>query len=195
GLLAVVRRHHAAAPAEEIFHLREPLFVERQLDARRLRGDLLRQIVDGGPEAAVDDHRVRPRAGQTEGLQETLAIVTDRRLPRHRQPHVLGLLADVRKVGVDDLAGQALVAGTDDLDPHQRSTFNSASTTACGFSRGMKWPTPGTTRSSVPAGKSAASRPTPRARVTPASPPARSTRGTRVRGRAGPRPADPPQRA
>src|SRR5207247_417136 len=183
GLLAVVRRHHPAAPTEEGFHRRQPSLVEHERHARGLGGDLLREIVDGWAEAAVDDDGAGAGAGQAEGLQQALAIVADGRLPRDRQPDVLELLADVSEVGVDDLAGEHLVAGADHLDAHQRTTFSSASTTACGFSRGMKWPTPGTTRSSVPGGNSAMSRPTPRARLTASSPPCRMIVGTVIGGR------------
>ena len=118
GLLAVVGRHHAAATPEEILHLRQPLLVERQLDAGRLRGDLLREVVHRRAETAVDDDGVGALARQLKGAQEALAVVTDRRLPGDREAHVLELLADVSEVGVDNLAGEDLVAGTDDLDAH-----------------------------------------------------------------------------
>src|SRR3989440_8438279 len=187
-LLAVVRRHRAATAPEEILHLRQPLLVERQLDAGRLSGDLLREVVDGGAETTVDDDGVGALARQLKGTQEALAVVAHRRLPGDREADVLDLLADVREVGVDDLAGEDLVAGTDDLDAHgYRRTFSSASATACGFSRGMKWPQPGTTRSSVPAGKSARSLPL-RSRLTASSPPCRMSVGTVIGGRAASRP-------
>src|SRR5439155_26812334 len=160
----------------------QPLVVERQLDPRRLSGDLLREVVHGGAEAAVDDDGVGALPRQLERAQQALAVVADRRFPCEREPDVLEPLADEGEVGVDDLAGQDLVAGADDLDAHQRSTFSSASTTACGFSRGMKWPAPGTTRSSVPAGKSASSLPL-RRRLTASSPPWRIIERTVIGGR------------
>ena len=58
GLLAVVGRHHAAAPAEELLHPAEPFLAEDELDAGGLGRDLLRQIVDRGAQPAVDDDRV-----------------------------------------------------------------------------------------------------------------------------------------
>src|SRR2546425_3433630 len=39
GLLAVVGRHHAAAPAKELFHPSPPLFVEDEIDAGGLGRD------------------------------------------------------------------------------------------------------------------------------------------------------------
>src|SRR5204862_6587132 len=143
-----------------------PLLVVRERAAGRRPGALPREVVDGGAEAAVADDGVGALARQLKGTQEALAVVAHRRLPGDREADVLELLADVREVGVDDLAAEDLVAGTDDLDAHgYRRTFSSASATACGFSRGMKWPQPGTTRSSVPAGKSARSLPL-RSRLT-----------------------------
>ena len=118
GLLHVVGRHDAAAPLEEVLHPGEPLLVQRELDPRRLRRDLLRQVVHRRPQAAVDDDRIRALSGELEGQQQALAIVADRRLPLHREPDVLELLAHVAEVGVDDLARQHLVARADDLDAH-----------------------------------------------------------------------------
>jgi hypothetical protein len=50
--------------------------------------------------------------------QQGVAVVADRRAPAHRQPDILELLRHVAEIGVDDLAGQDLVAGADDLDLH-----------------------------------------------------------------------------
>ena len=69
-LLPVVRRHHAAAAREEVLHRRQPRLVQLELDAGGLRGDFLRQVVDRGPEAAIDDDRVGALAGQLEGEQQ-----------------------------------------------------------------------------------------------------------------------------
>ena len=57
-LLPVVRRHDAVAAAEEILHALQPVLVEDELDPGGARGDLLRQVVDGRPEPAIDDDRV-----------------------------------------------------------------------------------------------------------------------------------------
>ena len=63
-LFLVVRRHHTAAPAKEVLHPDQPLLVEDEIDASGLGGDFLRQIVDGGAEAAVDDDRVGALGGE-----------------------------------------------------------------------------------------------------------------------------------
>ena len=93
---------------------------ERQLDAGGLGRDLLREVVDRGAEAAVDDDGVGALGGQLERQQQALAVVADGGLPRDGEADVLELLAHVAEVGVDDLAGQDLVAGADDLDTHGR---------------------------------------------------------------------------
>jgi len=117
-LLPVVGRHGASASGEERLHLLEPFPVQHQLAAGSLGRDLLREVVDRGTEPAIDDHRVGAACGQPERLQQSLAIVADRRAPDDRQPDILELLAHVAEVRVDDLAGQHLVAGADDLDAH-----------------------------------------------------------------------------
>src|SRR5262249_44242519 len=81
-------------------------------------GDLLGQVVDGRAEAAVDDDRIGALAGELEGAEQALAVVADGGLPAHGEADVLELLAHVAEVGVDDLAGQHLVARADDLDAH-----------------------------------------------------------------------------
>src|SRR6266481_2832552 len=126
GLLPVVRRHYAAAPAKEVLHAGQPLLVQRQLDAGRLRRDLLGQVVDRGAEAAVDDDRVRSLRRQLERPQQALAVVADRRLPPDREADVLQPLAHVAEVGVDDLSGQDLVARADDLESHGRARVSPA---------------------------------------------------------------------
>ena len=118
GLLAVAGRHHAAALAEQLLHPAEPLLAEDELDAGGLRRDLLGQIVDGGPEPAVDDHRVDALPREPERLQQRLPIVADRRPPLDLEPDVPELLADVAEIGVDGGAGQDLVTRADDFDAH-----------------------------------------------------------------------------
>ena len=122
GLLPVVGRHHAAAPAEELFHPRQPRVIEDELDAGGLGRDFLGQIVDRGTQATVDDDRVGALPCQLERPQEALPIVTDRRLPPDREPDVLELLTHVAEVGVDDPPGQDLVTRADDLDAHPGRT-------------------------------------------------------------------------
>src|SRR5437870_1634532 len=118
GLLPVVGRHDAATPAEEVLHAGEPFFVQDELDARRLSRDFLGQVVDGGAEPAVDDDGIRALGGKLKGPEQALAVVAHRGLPLHGEAHVLQLLAHVAEVGVDDLAGEDLVARADDLEPH-----------------------------------------------------------------------------
>ena len=57
-LLAVVGRHHAAAPREVLLHLREPLLREHQIDAHGFCRDFLGKIVNSGAQATVDNDRV-----------------------------------------------------------------------------------------------------------------------------------------
>ena len=117
-LLAVVRRHDAAALGEEVLHLRQPLFVQHELHAGGLCRDLLRQIIDGRAETAIDDDRIGALRGKAERIQQALAVVADGGAPVHRQPDVLELLAHVAEVGIDDLAGEDFVSRADDLDAH-----------------------------------------------------------------------------
>ena len=117
-LLAVVRRHDAVAPAKEILHALQPVLVEHELDPGGARRDLLRQIVDRRPEPAIDDDRIGALARQPEGREQFLAVVADDRPPADRKPEILELLRHIAEIGIDDLAGQHLVAGADDLDAH-----------------------------------------------------------------------------
>src|SRR5256712_7663017 len=116
--LRFVGWHHAVAPAEDLFHPREPLVMENELDAGGLRRDFVGQVVDRGAQAAVDDDRVGAFPRQPKRPQQALPIVTDRRFPPDREPDVLELLTDVAEVGVDDLPRQDLVTRADDLDAH-----------------------------------------------------------------------------
>jgi len=117
-LLPVVRRHDAVAPPEEILHALEPVLVEDEIDTGSARRDLLRQIVDGRPEPAIDDDRVGALARQPKRREQLLAVIADDRSPSDREPEILELLRHIAEVGIDDLAGQDFVAGADDLDAH-----------------------------------------------------------------------------
>ena len=117
-LLAVVRRHDAAALGEEVLHLRQPLFVQHQVHAGRLRGHFLRQVIDGRAEAAIDDDRIGTLRCKLECLEQAFAIVADRGAPVHRKSDILELLAHVAEIGIDDLAGEDFVSRADDLDAH-----------------------------------------------------------------------------
>ncbi len=119
-LLAVVGRHDAAAAVEILLHARQPLGVEHEVDSGRLRGDFVREIVDRRAEAAIDDDGAGALAGLAECGEQRLAVVADRRAPAHGKAEILELLADIAEITVDDLAGQHLVAGADDLDLHAR---------------------------------------------------------------------------
>ena len=68
-LFHVVRRHGAHAAGEEGLHRRQPFFVQDEFDAGGLGGDFLRQVVDGGTEAAIDDHGIGAGGGKLEGGQ------------------------------------------------------------------------------------------------------------------------------
>ncbi len=96
----------------------QPVLVEDEIDPGGAGRDLLRQVVDGRPEPAIDDDRVGALARQPKRREQFLAVVADDRAPADRQPEILELLAHIAEIGVDDLAGQHLVAGADDLDAH-----------------------------------------------------------------------------
>jgi hypothetical protein len=102
--------------------------------------DLLRQIVDRRAEPAVDDDRVGAPAGVQKRRQQGVAVVADRRSPAHRQADILQLLGDVAEVGVDDLAGQHLVAGADDLDQHLGHAMKLSRSPGSGQSIAASWP-------------------------------------------------------
>ena len=89
---------------------------EHEIDAGRLGGGLLRQIIDRGAEAAIDDDGVGARPGKAERFEQGRAVVADDLGPADGYAHFLEPLRDRVVVGVDDLAGQNLVAGADHLD-------------------------------------------------------------------------------
>jgi hypothetical protein len=62
----------------------------------------------------------RPAGGEVEGAEQAGAVVADRGAPDDGQAGILQLLAHVAEIGVDDLAGEHLVAGADDLDAQIR---------------------------------------------------------------------------
>jgi hypothetical protein len=117
-LLVVVGRHDAVAAAEEILHALQPVLVEDELDAGGAGGDFLREVVDGGPQPAIDYDGIGALGRQPEGREQLLAVVADGRPRGDREPEILELLGHVAEIGIDDLAGQDLVAGADDLDAH-----------------------------------------------------------------------------
>jgi hypothetical protein len=117
-LLAVVRRHDAAAALKKPFHPREPGIVEHEFDAGGAGGDFLRQIVDRRAEAAIHHHRIGALCSEAKGVEQRVPVVADDRSPAHRQPEILELLAHIAEVSVDDLAGEDFVAGANDLDAH-----------------------------------------------------------------------------
>jgi hypothetical protein len=140
GLLAVVGRHRPAPALEEVLHALEPVLVQLELHPRGLGRDLLREIVHGGAEPAVDDDRVGALARELERAQQVLPVVADRGLPLHGEPHVLQLLGDVAEVGVDDLAGQHLVPRADHLDVQRHGAgLRQPMRSAPGTSRPMVW--------------------------------------------------------
>ena len=85
----------AAAPGEERLHLREPFLVQHQLDPGCLRRDLLRQIIHGGAQPAIHDHRIGPLASEPERLQQAARGRRPTVVPQITdQPDILQLLAD-----------------------------------------------------------------------------------------------------
>src|SRR6202035_2432294 len=96
----------------------QPVFVEDELDPGGACRDLLGEIVDGGPQPAIDDDRIGTSPGHSKRREQFLAIIADGRPPAHREPEILELLGHIAEIGVDDLAGQNLVPGADDLDAH-----------------------------------------------------------------------------
>ena len=119
GLLAVVGRHLAPAPAVEVLDVFEPFGPEAERHARRLRRHLLAEIVHGRPEPAVHDHRVGPPGGGVEGGAQLRPVVAHRGLARHRQAELRQAAAEPAEIGVDGLAGQHLVAGADNFDAQE----------------------------------------------------------------------------
>ena len=117
-LLLVVGRHDPAAPGIALGHARHPVLVQHQRHAAGLGRDFLREVVDRGPQPAIDDHGVGALAGLTEGLQQARPVVADRGAPVHGQPDIAQAARHVAVVGVDGLAGQDLVAGAQDFYAH-----------------------------------------------------------------------------
>ena len=50
--------------------------------------------------------------------QQILAIIADSGFPAHGKTKILKLLSDVAEIRIDDLAGENLVPGADNLDVH-----------------------------------------------------------------------------
>jgi len=71
-----------------------------------------------GPQPAIDDHRIGALARLAEGLQEAGAVVADRGAPMDREPEVTEAPGHMAVIGVDGLAGEDLVAGTEDFHAH-----------------------------------------------------------------------------
>ena len=117
-LFDVVRRHDAAAAAEVFLHRRQPLFTELEFNTGGFGGDFLREVINRRSEAAVDDHRIGPLAGELKRQQQVFAIVADRGLPFDGEPAVFEFLRDVAEVGIDDFASENFVTGADDFDAH-----------------------------------------------------------------------------
>ena len=118
GLLEIVGRHRTAAASKHFLHSCQPTLVQFQLDPGRLRRNLLRQVINGGPQPSVNDYRVGAFPCGLECVQQVIAVVSDRRLPLHGQSVVLEFLGNVREVGVHDFAGQDFVTCADDLNAH-----------------------------------------------------------------------------
>jgi hypothetical protein len=117
-LLAVVGGHHAAAPRVGLRHARHPVLVQHQVDTAGLGRQLLAEIVDGGSQPAVHDHRVGALARLPEGGEKRRAVVAHGGAPVDVEPHFAQAAGHVAVVGVDRLAGQDLVAGAQDFDAH-----------------------------------------------------------------------------
>ena len=83
-LLAVVRRHGPGAAGEETLHLLQPFLMQHQFHPRRPRRDLLRQVVHGRAQSAIDDHGVGALTREREGRQQRFPIVANRGAPVHR---------------------------------------------------------------------------------------------------------------
>ena len=120
-LLHVVGRHDPPAARIGFLHALHPVVAQHQLDAAGLGRDFLREIVDRGPQSAVHDHRVGALAGLMKRLQQALAVVADGGAPMDAQSDLYEAACHVAVVGVDGLAGEDLVAGTEDFHAHGRN--------------------------------------------------------------------------
>src|SRR5262249_21260325 len=112
-------------------HPLQPILVEDKVDPSGARRDFLRQIVDGRTEPAIDDDRVGALGRQSKRGEQLLTVIPDGRPPARRQPEILDLLAHIAEVGVDDLAGQNLVAGADDLNAHASTSSPCVDSARC----------------------------------------------------------------
>ena len=97
------------------------MFAQHELHAGRLGRDFLAEIVDRGPQAAIDDHRVATLARLPEGLQQRAAIVAHRGAPIHSQADLTKAAGNMTVICVDRFAGQDLVTGTKNFDAHRWS--------------------------------------------------------------------------
>ena len=74
------------------------------------------QVVLGGAEAAAHDHQVGAGGGLAQRGGEVLPVVGDQRLAPRHDAQVPEPVHEPGRVGVDDLAGEELVAGGEELD-------------------------------------------------------------------------------
>ncbi len=105
--LAQVVVGHAPPPTRE--HLRDALrdvVVALELDAHHLGDALARDVVVRRPEPAAHDHRVTAIEREAQHGDDARPVVTDLRLEVRVDARERELLADPRRVGVDDLTEQ-----------------------------------------------------------------------------------------
>jgi len=82
-----------------------------------LGGDLLREVVHGGPRPPLTMTASARAPASLKAASSVLAVVADRRAPAHGEADVLQLLRHVAEVAVDrSCRSGPLVAGADDLD-------------------------------------------------------------------------------
>ena len=119
-LFLVVGRHDAPAPGVGLRHARHPVVAQHQFDAGGLGRHLLREIVDRGTQPAIDDDGVGALPRLAKGRQQAFAVVADGGAPMDAEADIGQAAGHVAVIGVDGLAGEDLVAGTEDFNAHER---------------------------------------------------------------------------
>ena len=119
GLEQVVVGHRAPAAAE---HRPDPLderLVPHELDAHHRGDGVAGDVVLGRPQSAADDDGVAAVEREAQHLDHAIEVVPDLRLVVAVDPHEGELLADPRRVRVDDLPQQELRAHRDHFTLHR----------------------------------------------------------------------------
>jgi hypothetical protein len=117
SLAAIARSHLDAAPGESGLDILPHGGVLDKREAEELGGDLPRDVVGSGAEAAGDEYDVGPGEGLDESLADGVAI-GDGDLALDPEAEGEELLAEIGEMGVEGIAEEELGTGVDEFYDH-----------------------------------------------------------------------------